>query len=112
MQVMRRFAFAACLSLTAIGVGVGGIAARTLLAGATRSQSFAHRVLEEASLPPNARVTTKVVSTWLEGPLETPGFSSMAPLSDKSCLLLREVVDAFPPHQAKGTRDSLVRCSA
>jgi len=41
---------------------------------------FAHRVLGEASIPPDARSTSTVVSPWLEHPLETPGSGGLIDL--------------------------------
>jgi hypothetical protein len=70
----------ACSVLVAIGVGAGVIAAGALPAGATGPRSFAHTVLGEAIVPPGARLTTKVASTWLESPLETPGFGGLIDL--------------------------------
>lgn len=77
---MRGFALVVCSVLIAIGIGVGLVASDPLQPTARGAAAFARRVLAEASVPPRARPTTKVVSAWLDGPLETPGVSDLIDL--------------------------------
>lgn len=77
---MRGFLLVACSVLVVIGVGVGVIAAGSVPLGATNPELFAHTVLGEAGIPPGAASTSKVVSTWLASPLETPGVGGLIDL--------------------------------
>lgn len=91
---MRGFAVVACSVLVAIAAGVAIIAAGSVPAARTgvaivaatsvpgdqTAESFAHRVLAEANVPPAARVTSTVVSSFLENPFETPGTGDLIDL--------------------------------
>ena len=70
----------ACSVLLAIGIGVAVIAAGSASSGGTTAEAFAHRLLAEASVPPGARSTTKVRSTWLKFPLDNPAISGLIDL--------------------------------
>ena len=96
------------LDAGALGVGVGVSAAGPLPASTTSSETFAHKVLAEASIPPDASLTHKLVSSWLESPLETPGFSSLIDLH--RLYFVGEVPDAVETfvetHLLKGAKVS------
>ena len=105
---MRGFLLVACSVLVAIGVGVGVIAAGSVPVGATSPELFAQRVLGEASIPPGARSTSKVVSTWLASPLETLGVGGLIDLHrlylvDESPAFAEGYIEAHLPRGAKVT---------
>lgn len=105
---MRGFLLVACSVLVAIGVGVGVIAAGSVPVGATGPGSFAHTVLGEASIPPGARSTSRVVSTWLASSLETPGVGGLIDLHrlylvDESPAFAESYIKAHLPRRAKVT---------
>ena len=77
---VRGFLLVACSVLLAIGIGVAVIAAGSASSDGTTAEAFAHRLLAEASVPPGARSTTKVRSTWLKFPLDNPAISGLIDL--------------------------------
>ena len=105
---VRGFLLVACSVLVVVGVGVGVIAAGSVPVGATSPELFAHTVLGQASIPPGARSTSKVVSTWLASPLETPGVGGLINvhrlyLVDESPAFVESYIEAHLPRGAKVT---------
>jgi hypothetical protein len=74
---MRGFLVVACSVLVAIGIGVAAIAGGSGPVTLTSAQSFAQQVLAEATIPPGAQSTSKVVSPWLGGPFGTLGVAGL-----------------------------------
>ena len=107
---MRRFVLVACSTLMAIGVGIGVIPAGSLAAGATVPEAFAQMVLGEASIPPSARLTSHIASSWLRSPIEMPGFSDLIDvhrlyLVDELPVSVESYVETHLPKGAKVTSD-------
>jgi hypothetical protein len=68
-----------------------GVAVASLTSGSASdriAESFAHRVFDEATIPPGARSTDRVVCSFLQGPMYTPGGISDPPLIDLHRLYL------------------------
>jgi hypothetical protein len=93
-----------CVATLSVGVGGSAVAA----SGAAKPSptgAFAQHVLDEAILPPGARVTTVVRSRTLEGPPAEPGVSGLHDahrfyLLDESMEAVESYLEAHVPRDA------------
>ncbi len=105
---VRGFVLVTCSVLLAIGIGVAAIAAGSVPSGETTAASFALRVLREAGIPPQARLTTKDVSGSLGQVFETPGIGGLTDvhrfyLVDELAATVESYVQAHLPKGAQWT---------
>ena len=85
---MRGFLAVLFSVLLAIGAGVAAVSLTSGSSSDRIAESFAHRVLDEATIPPGARATGRVVCSFLQGPVYTPGGISHPRLIDLHRLYL------------------------
>lgn len=85
---MRGFLAVLFSVLLAVAAGVAVASPTSASSSDGTAESFAHRVLGEASIPPGARATDTVVCSLLQGPMDTPGGFSDAHLIDLHRLYL------------------------
>ncbi len=121
---MRGFLAVLFSGLLAIAAGVAAASPTSASSSNRAAESFAHRVLGEASVPPGARATDTVVCDLLQGPMDIPGAFSDAHLIDLHRLYLVDdstsAVEAYIrshlPDGAKvpeaGTSSGATGCSA
>lgn len=85
---MRGFLAVLFSVLLAVAAGVAVASPTSASSSDGTAESFAHRVLDEASIPPGARATDTVVCDLLQGPMDIAGAFSDAHLIDLHRLYL------------------------